>query len=84
MLLNKKAKVNLKLKDGCTALYAASKNGHEEIVDILLKNNAEVNVKTENGWTALYDGMLFTAYCRKNRLFSFLYLSVSRRPYKDC
>ena len=58
ILLANKAKVNLKLKHGCTAIYAASKLGHHEIVDLLLRNNADVNLKTDNGWTPLYDGKI--------------------------
>jgi len=38
---------------GMTALMWASKNGHKETVDILIKNKADVNAKNNNGNTAL-------------------------------
>ncbi|KAI1077965.1 hypothetical protein F5B20DRAFT_549960 [Whalleya microplaca] len=40
------------IRDGTTALQAASARGHKEIVQILLANNAEVNLKSSAG-TAL-------------------------------
>eukprot|EP00943_MAST-04B_sp_MAST-4B-sp1_P003942 g3942.t1 len=49
------AKINFKSKnDGnSTALYIASKNGHANVVKILLENNANVNLFKSDGETAL-------------------------------
>jgi len=38
---------------GMTALMAASKGGHVDVVKMLLSKGADVNAITENGWTAL-------------------------------
>jgi ankyrin repeat protein len=54
---------NIKSTDnGSTALMVASKNGHTDIIRILLNKGADVNVmKTNNGATAL---MMATMNCR--------------------
>jgi ankyrin repeat protein len=38
---------------GWTALTAASRNGHDKIVDLLIKNKANINHADNNGITAL-------------------------------
>ena len=42
MLLGKGASIDLRTKDGCTALMCASKNGHWEVVGRLLANGASI------------------------------------------
>ena len=37
-----------------TALDWAARNGHEDVVKLLLDRGAEVNAKDANGWTALH------------------------------
>ena len=44
-LLQKSIQYHLKLK--------ASKEGHRDVVELLLKNNAEVNIRDSSNWTAL-------------------------------
>ena len=39
--------VQLCLQNGVTALYVASRNGHFEVVNILLQNGAHVDVRKE-------------------------------------
>ncbi len=38
------------LQDGATALYWASRNGHDEIVRVLLAAKATVNTQTKVGF----------------------------------
>jgi ankyrin repeat protein len=53
-LLEKGAKSNRKDDTGLTALHEAAKNGHAEIVEMLLtKGKADVNAEDEHGDTAL-------------------------------
>ena len=40
-------------KDGWTALMLASLNGHQQVVELLLKQHADINTQNEGGWTAL-------------------------------
>ena len=37
----------LHVQDGLTALYLASRNGHDQIVELLLKKEADVNHQTK-------------------------------------
>jgi hypothetical protein len=45
--------INARNKDGSTPLIFASRNGREQIVDLLISNNADVNTRTDDGETAL-------------------------------
>ncbi|WP_339048225.1 ankyrin repeat domain-containing protein [Candidatus Mesenet endosymbiont of Phosphuga atrata] len=45
--------INVKGKNGKTPLHYAAKNGHEEIVKLLLKNGADVNAQNKYDLTAL-------------------------------
>jgi ankyrin repeat protein len=47
------------LKKGPTPLYMASKNGHFQIVDMLLKRGANKNDYENKGYTALFAGNCF-------------------------
>lgn len=40
--------------DGLTPLYEASKNGHKEIVSVLLSKNADANRATASGLLPLH------------------------------
>lgn len=48
------ANINTQANDGATALYEASKNGHEEVVKVLLSMTADVNRTTKSGLTPLH------------------------------
>jgi ankyrin repeat protein len=37
-----------------TALYLAARDGHEKVVEMLLKAEAEVNIRDDRGVTALH------------------------------
>lgn len=46
---------NAATQDGCTALHYATKMGHKDIVDELLKAGSDINATTKaNNWTSLY------------------------------
>jgi len=55
-LLENKAEVNARLTNtGATALYAAAKNGHLEVVKLLVDHKADVNAScTDDGTTPLH------------------------------
>jgi ankyrin repeat protein len=53
LLLERGADVNARDDDGDTALYWASRNGHEELVALLLSHGADVINKGMGDWTAL-------------------------------
>uniref|UniRef100_A0A3B3RI93 Ankyrin repeat and SOCS box containing 2a, tandem duplicate 1 n=1 Tax=Paramormyrops kingsleyae TaxID=1676925 RepID=A0A3B3RI93_9TELE len=48
------ADVNSQAADGATALYEASKNGHDDIVKILLSQNADANIAAKGGLLPLH------------------------------
>ncbi len=52
-LISRGANVNVKDKDGWTALIIASFEGHIEIAKELIANGTDVNAKANNGVTAL-------------------------------
>ena len=52
-LIDAGADVNIKDKDGSTALMWASDNGHTETVKLLIDAGADVNIKNKYGRTAL-------------------------------
>ena len=54
MLLKAKAFVMAQNTDGFTALYAASFNGHLEMLKALLEAKIDVMAKCTNGFTALH------------------------------
>ncbi|MCW8944596.1 MAG: ankyrin repeat domain-containing protein, partial [Sedimenticola sp.] len=43
----------LQAKDGTTALYMASQNGHATVVQTLLDKGAKIDLQAKNGITAL-------------------------------
>ena len=51
-LISKGADINIRGKDGSSALIAAGSNS-QELVELLLSKGADVNAKTKNGATAL-------------------------------
>ncbi|VDI38486.1 Hypothetical predicted protein [Mytilus galloprovincialis] len=52
-LLEHKANINERRKDGSSALYMACQKNYGDVVNILLQNNAEVNLCTEEGVSPL-------------------------------
>ena len=48
LLLEKKAKVEHRTKDGCTALMFAALAGHERVARLLLDHGAEINVESDS------------------------------------
>jgi ankyrin repeat protein len=52
-LINLGVDVNIKDKNGSTALIYASRNGYKDIVELLLKYKADINIKNKFGNTAL-------------------------------
>lgn len=48
------ADVNSEASDGSTALYEAAKNGHEDIVEILLSQKADANKVGKKGLLPLH------------------------------
>lgn len=48
------ADINSQATDGATALYEAAKNGHEEIVELLLSQNADANKPGKTGLLPLH------------------------------
>ena len=51
--LSLQKQINENIIDGWTALMAASKNGHHQVVELLLKEKADPNIQSNSGWTAL-------------------------------
>lgn len=43
------ADINTQAADGATALYEAAKNGHQQIVELLLSQNADANKPGKKG-----------------------------------
>ena len=54
LLLSSGADVNVKDRDGWTALHWAAQNGHSAVVQLLLEKGADINAKDQDGRTALY------------------------------
>jgi hypothetical protein len=52
-LLTRRANVDLKDSEGCTALMFAASSGSSQIVGWLLRRNPRVNAQDKDGWTAL-------------------------------
>ncbi|XP_029487460.1 ankyrin repeat and SOCS box protein 2-like isoform X3 [Oncorhynchus nerka] len=52
--LYKGADINSEASDGATALYEAAKNGHEDIVKLLLSQNADANKAGKKGLLPLH------------------------------
>lgn len=46
--------MNCQACDGATPLYEASKNGHKEVVELLLSHKADVNRATKSGLLPLH------------------------------
>ncbi len=53
-LINARVDINVKDHTGCNALLAAAREGHKDVVELLLKHNADINAQDNNfGHTAL-------------------------------
>jgi hypothetical protein len=47
-------KVNVQDNNGCTALSSAAKDGHKDIIELLLQHpDININIQDNDGWTAL-------------------------------
>ncbi len=46
------AVIDAKTRAGDTALLGAARNGHSQVVDVLLKENANPNAFDADGWSA--------------------------------
>ena len=53
LLLEKRADINAKNKNGETALMIAAKYGEEAVIQLLLEKGADTKVKNKEGETAL-------------------------------
>ena len=56
LLLKANVNPNACLKNGATAIFIASKNGHSTVVSTLLTSGADPNLADSNGWTPLMIG----------------------------
>ena len=60
-------KIDEEIIDGCTALWAAARNGHLAVVRLLIEQNAEVDARTSTNSTPLraaaFDGHLDIVRC---------------------
>ncbi len=53
-MIENEANPNDENKDKWTPLHFAAKNGHFEIVQLLIEKKANMNAKEKNGWTPLH------------------------------
>jgi hypothetical protein len=67
-LINSGASVDIKNRDGWTALHEASSRVFPEIVRELIGYNANVNEKTDPGWTPLHLVVMGTAIICNKRI----------------
>ena len=68
VLIQQGADVNIKNKDGNTALIIASEKGSLDLVNILLEGGADVQQKDGRGWTAL----MWASSCRNKEIVEML------------
>jgi serine/threonine-protein phosphatase 6 regulatory ankyrin repeat subunit B len=54
LLLDHKADVNAKLKDGQRPLHFAAREGHLDVVKLLLDNGADLNAENADGFSPLH------------------------------
>ncbi len=52
-LIKEEADLNVKAKNGYTALLWVAQQGHTVVAELLIKVGADLNVKAKNGTTAL-------------------------------
>lgn len=53
LILQCRVKLDLTNSGGCSALFLATTNNHEEIVDLILNKTARTDIPTADGWTPL-------------------------------
>lgn len=53
--------------------FIAAKNGHDNIVELLISRNANVNIRTKLGYTALMGGMLIITLFRVKNKFEYFW-----------
>lgn len=54
LILGDPTLIHAKDKDGYTPLHRACYNGHDHIVDFLLRHGANISAETEDGWQPLH------------------------------
>lgn len=62
LLLQHHAEINIKDKDGCTALDWASRRGYSRIAELLLQNGADPNVQDKSDWSPLQTASRYGHY----------------------
>ena len=63
------ADVNSQNKIGNSALILASKEGHRDIVKLLLDNKASTKLKNQDGYNALHFGILYKLLFKFLKIF---------------
>ena len=53
IILSNGANIDMRARNGATALYMATCKNHTDMVGLLLNNSSNVNIANENGWTPL-------------------------------
>lgn len=62
LLLQHHAEINVKDKDGCTALDWAARRGYTRMVELLLENGADPNVQDKSDWSPLQTASRYGHY----------------------
>ncbi|EAY17208.1 hypothetical protein TVAG_291600 [Trichomonas vaginalis G3] len=77
-LLSHGTNINVKDKDGKTALHVASCYNRKETAEVLISHGANINEKTDNGITALYIAAEKIVKKLRNFLFHMVQISMKK------